>query len=194
MWRALLVSAPPGVAAFLELFASLGRVPETFRELVRDPVGFVATTAVETIIGLFLAIVRGAIDLIVRTGLGSDRALGQEPGSTLGLLDLPIVAVTTGTSAARTGFGGLLGVVARFNGAVERSVAELGLAALPVATGLVVVETLVALYLAWVGIQAVATLGDLSGLPLISGLDSVLELLGAVVAPLRELVGGLFGR
>lgn len=197
VYDALLASAPAGVVALLRVGEALGDVSDRTLGLLvglfQDPVGFVQTLIFETIVGFALRVGLAVIDFVLVTFLGGDRALGQQANTTLGLLDLPIVAVTTGTSAARAGFGGLLDTVAAINGAIAAQFAQFGLAALPVATALALVEVAVFLYLAWVGVQAVATAADLSGLPLVSGLDSVLDLVGAILAPLRRLLAGVFG-
>jgi hypothetical protein len=196
-WAALLAAAPTSVELVLRAIAGVDSITERtaglVAALISDPIGFVREVVAATVVNTVLTLAAGLLNAVVTTFLGSDGAIGQQGDSTLGLLDLPVVAVTTGTSAARAGFGGLLGAVVRINAYIAAAFADFGLAALPVATALALIEVAVGLYVAWVGIQAAATAADLTGFPLVAGLDSVLEFLGTLFAPLQRFLAEVFG-
>lgn len=187
------------ISRIMGLFNVIGGLDDAaFQASLRffqDPIAFVQYIVLSPLLDLIFSIGNVIIGVIVWVTLGTDRAVGVQPGSQMGLLDVPVVLVNALATAvlqlASTGFA----AVGDFNSLVRAAVDPLGPFAFPIVTGLLVVEAatlLVTAYLlARVAFEAVLFLVEAyTQVPVDTIADAVGVVGNSIVRGLKEVWPG----
>lgn len=180
--------APDWLTGNKSALTALAAASGTLLAFANDPVGF-TRDIIETIIFedfLFPVAVAlwdagfAVLDSLVLIFFGSDGAIGHTPGTKVGFLDLPDLAVDPVVAFVGAVGGSFTGPIGGINQEIAASVEPLGLAASPTVTALWAIEIGTAIWGGWVLINLV-------DVPFVR----VMATLRAATGSIRKAAGGL---